>query len=82
MKSTLNNIGTLTEELPVSDHVSPNEYIVQGQDSIFDQKENANIPLSSSDVEFNSAGIVAEVDTSAGHFNDSLISKAVVLEKG
>jgi hypothetical protein len=60
MKSTLNNIGSLTEEVPVSDHVSPNEYVVQDQDSIFDQKDNANIPLSSSDVEFNSAGMVAE----------------------
>jgi hypothetical protein len=82
LKTTLNNICTLTEEVAVSDHVSPNEYIVQAQDSIFDQKENASIPLSSSDVEFNSAGMVAEVDTSAAHFNDSLISKAVGLEKG
>jgi hypothetical protein len=60
MKSTLNNIGSLTEEVPVSDHVSPNEYIVREQDSLFDQKDNDNIRLSSFDVEFNSAGMVAE----------------------
>jgi hypothetical protein len=60
MKSTLNNIGSLSEEVPISDHVSPNEYIVREQDSIFDQKDNDNIRLSSFDVEFNSAGMVAE----------------------
>jgi hypothetical protein len=60
MKSTLNNIGSLSEEVPIFDHVSPNEYIVREQDSIFDQKDNDNIRLSSFDVEFNSAGMVAE----------------------